>query len=174
MKAICHIYRIDKLLKALEKKQKKKEKKKRQKIEKKKKREEELEIPRKRAKQSFIKKSEEWRLQWNNIEIGTYIEPGEPRPIEEVLKKTFKWTHIEVQIKHPTQIKKLHLEEGFLNVCACQQTNSLRKYEFIKHLYDKHKGVVPPDSQINMPYCIYGVLFDTDDMELLYCRTTYD
>ena len=175
VKAICHIYRIDKLLKALEKKQKKKEKKKRQKIEKQKKREEELEIPRKRAKQStFIKKSEEWRLQWNNIEIGTYIEPGEPRPIEEVLKKTFKWTHIEVQIKHPTQIKNLHLEEGFLNVCACQQTNSLRKYEFIKHLYDKHKGVVPPDSQINMPYWIYGVLFDTDDMELLYCRTTYD
>jgi hypothetical protein len=44
-----------------------------------------------------------------------------------VLKKTFKWTHIEVQIKHPIQIKNLHLEEGFLNVCACQQMNSAQR-----------------------------------------------
>ena len=175
VKAICHIYRIDKLLKALEKQQKKKEKKKRQKKEKQKKREEELEIPRNRAKEStFINKLGEWRLQWKNTEIGTYIEPGEPRPIEEVLKKTFKWTHIDVQIKQPTQIKNLHLEEGFLNFCACQQTNTLRKNEFITHLYDKHKGVVPPNSQVNMPYWIYGVLFDTDDMEILYCRKLYD
>ncbi len=158
-----------------DKQQKKKEKKKRQKKEKQKKREEELEIPRNRAKEStFINKLGEWRLQWKNTEIGTYIEPGEPRPIEEVLKKTFKWTHIDVQIKHPTQIKNLHLEEGFLNFCACQQTNTLRKNEFITHLYDKHKGVVPPNSQVNMPYWIYGVLFDTDDMEILYCRTLYD
>ena len=41
-------------------------------------------------------------------------------------------------------------------------------------LINKHKGVVPPNSQVNMPYWIYGVLFDTDDMELLYCRTSYD
>ena len=159
MKEICHIYRIDKLLKELEKQQKKKEKKKGQKKEKPKKREEELEIPRNRAKQStFIKKLGEWRLKWNNTEIGTYIEPGEPWPIEEVLKKTFKWTHIDVQIKHPTQIKKLQLEEGFLNFCSCKQTNTLRKNEFIKHLYDKHKGVVPPNSQVNMPLDLWGPL----------------
>ena len=29
----------------------------------------------------FIKKIGEWRLQRNHTEIGTYIEPGEPRPI---------------------------------------------------------------------------------------------
>ena len=173
VKAICHIYRIDKLLKALEKQQKKKEKKKRQKKEKQKKREEELEIPRNRAKEStFINKLGEWRLQWKNTEIGTYIEPGEPRPIEEVLKKTFKWTHIDVQIKHPTQIKKLHLKEGFPNQCACG--TMLMKSSFIKHLYDKHKGVAPPDSLINMPPWIHCILFDTDEIELLYCRTDQD
>ena len=57
------MYRIDKLLKALEKQQKKKEKKMRQKNQKQKKREEELEIPKNRAKQStFINNEGKWRL----------------------------------------------------------------------------------------------------------------
>ena len=62
-KANCFMYRIDKLLKALEKQQKKKEKKMRQKNQKQKKREEELEIPKNRAKQStFINTEGKWRL----------------------------------------------------------------------------------------------------------------
>ena len=100
------------------------------------------------------------------------IEPGTPRPIEKALNKTFKWTCIEVQIKHPNQIKKLHMEDGFLNNCACQCM--LNKNKFIKCLYDKHKGVVPPRQPNQHAHWIYGVLFDTDEMELLYCRTTYD
>ena len=62
--------------------------------------EEELEIPRNRAEQlTFIKKS------WNNTEIGTYIEQRESRPIKEMIKKTFKWTRIDVQIKHHTKLR---------------------------------------------------------------------
>ena len=158
------MYRIQKLLKAFEKQEKRKQKRRNQKAQKQKEREEEIETIRKRARQSeFIK--EQGRLKWQEMQIGTYIEPGTPILMEEVQKKTFKWQHIEVRIKHPTQIKKLHLKEGFPNQCACG--TMLMKNSFIKHLYEKHKGVAPPDSLINMPPWIYCILFDTDEIELL-------
>ena len=173
VKANCFMYRIQKLLKALEKQEKRKQKRRNQKAQKQKEREEEIETIRKRARQSeFIKEQGKWRLKWQEMQIGTYIEPGTPILMEEVQKKTFKWQHIEVRIKHPTQIKKLHLKEGFPNQCACG--TMLMKSSFIKHLYDKHKGVAPPDSLINMPPWIHCILFDTDEIELLYCRTDQD
>ena len=44
----------------------------------------------------------------------------------------------------------------------------------VRYLYEKYKGVAPTDSLINMPPWIYCILFDTDEIELLYCRTDQD
>ena len=45
--------------------------------------------------------------------IGTYINAGTPRPLEEVRDKAFRWKNVEVLLKKPTEAKKLKFEKGF-------------------------------------------------------------
>ena len=77
------MHRINKLLSELERQQRKKNKKRKQKQQKQKEREEEeINIIRTRANQStFIDTEGKWRLKWNEIEIGTFLDPGQPRPL---------------------------------------------------------------------------------------------
>ena len=99
------------------------------------------------------------------------MDPGSPRPFVDIKVKNFKLQHVQVELKLPTPIKKLHLEEGFLSACGFHVI--LKKKLFIKHIYEKHKGEAPSNSQINMPYWIWNVNFDDDDhIVLLYCRST--
>jgi len=72
------------------------------------------------------------------------------------------------QIADPN--KKTSLRRWILNTCGFHGV--LEKKPFKKHIYEKHKGEAPPNSQINMPYWIWNVIFDDDDIELLYCRST--
>ena len=105
------------------------------------------------------------------MQIGTYMEPGKPRNLEEMKLETYKWKYMQVMVNKPTPVKKLHLVEGLPNQCGCGVM--FLKNEFVKHLYDKHKGVAPPDSKVNMPHWIWSVVFDSDEMEKLYCQTLY-
>ena len=111
VKANCYMHRINKILSELERQQRRKKKQKQQKQ---KEREEEINIIRTRANQStFINTEGKWRLKWNELEIGTFLDPGSPRPLEDIKGKNFKWQHVQVELKLPTPIKKLHLEDGF-------------------------------------------------------------
>ena len=174
MKASCFMLKMEKIIFELERQQKRKQKKRRKKQEDQKKRQEDLSICKERVKQSnFIMESGQWRLKWNDLTIGTYINPGTPRPLEEVREKAFRWKHVEVLLKKPTEVKKLKLEKGFPSSCGCGQITMCTTNEFIKHIYEKHKGVAPPNSLINSPYWFWDVVFDSDEIEQLYCRTKY-
>ena len=56
---------------------------------------------------NFIKEDGQWKLKLNEMIIGTYINAGTPRPLQEVRDKAFKWKHVEVLLREPTEAKKL-------------------------------------------------------------------
>ena len=114
------MYKMEKIISELERQQKRKQKKKKKKQEEQKKRQEDLSICRERAKQSnFIKVDGQWKLKWKEMIIGAYINAGTPRPLEEVRDKAFRWKHVEVLLKKPTEAKKLKFEKGFPRSYGC-------------------------------------------------------
>ena len=128
------MHRINKILSELERQQRKKNKKKKPKKQKQKEREKEINIIRTRANQSISIYTEgKWRLKLNELEIGTFLDPDSPKPLEDIKGKSFKWHQVQVELKLPTPIKKLHLEDGFLNTCGFHSI--LEKKLFIKHIY---------------------------------------
>ena len=51
------------------------------------------------------------------------------------------------------------------------QAAELLKGEFLSHVNMKHKGHIMKDSQLNQPIWVYGVIFESDEIEELFCRS---
>ena len=96
-----------------------------------------------------------------------------PPKLELLRQKPINWKKIDADVRKETPIIKLALLDNFINYCGCGKFG-LTKYEFIKHVYDKHNGETPPDSQINKPSWIDNVAFFNDELEILYCQTLED
>ena len=174
MKANCFIKKIDTLLKKTaeekEKINKKKQRKKKRKEEKKRR----TAIYKLRLNQSkFVEEKNKNYLYWKNEPIGVYMSHHSPPKLELLRQKPINWKKIDADVRKETPIIKLALLDNFINYCGCGKFG-LTKYEFIKHVYDKHNGETPPDSQINKPSWIDNVAFFNDELEILYCQTLED
>ena len=173
MKASSFMHKMEKIISELERQQKRKQKKKRKSKKNKKRDEKTSAYVGKEENSNFIKEDGQWKLKRNEMIIGTYINAGTPRPLQEVRDKAFKWKHVEVLLKEPTEAKKLIFEKGFPSSFGYRQVTMVKLEVFLKHIYEKHKGVAPPNSLINSPYWILDVVIDTDEIEQLYCPTIY-
>ena len=79
------------------------------------------------------------------------------------------WHKVDVIVRTPTPTKNLKLIQGMLNYCGCGELD-LPRGNFIHHTNEKHNGYAPPNSRINQPHWIYGIIYN-NDTEMLYCRT---
>lgn len=169
-KAKCFIRISMELYKRLEHIERKKEHKKKVKMKREKEHRESTGIYKERLKTSnFIKQDGKWKLECECKTIGDYLGISEPINLEDLRRSTIKWKYVDKKIQKDIPIASVPLKDKFDNLCGCGKY--LRKNEFISHVWVKHKGKVPASSFINQPPWIYNVLFDSDELEMLYCRT---
>ena len=171
IKAVCFFKKIMELCQRLDMLNKKKEHKKKVKEKKDKERKENVQIYKKRLlKSDFIQEKGKWILQYEKQNIGVYIGVAQPINLEDLRHKSIKWKNVDKKLLRETPIESTPLLEGFLNACGCGNP-SLDKKSFISHVWKKHRGMAPASTFLNQPPWIYDVLFDTDELELLYCRS---
>ena len=84
------MYKMEKIISELERQQKRKQKKKRKSKKNKKRDEKTSAYVGKEENSNFIKEDGQWKLKRNEMIIGTYINAGTTRSLEEVLDKAFK------------------------------------------------------------------------------------
>lgn len=113
-------------------------------------------------------------MEWKGTAIGDYIGPSTPLNTNEMRKDTFRWEPIDVLIKKRTALQKIPIISGFSNVCGCTQVDDVDSKWFIEHIKKEHNGYIPPLSQINKPPWVGWVIFDSDETELLFCRSKED
>ena len=153
---------------------KKKQRNKKRKEKNQKKHKEITEIYKKRLQESEFKfKDGEYELQWNGLRIGEYMALGLPKPLQELKESNIHWKKVDMMLRAHTPIKNLKIMEGMLNSCTCGEIE-LPRGNFIQHINNSHNGYAPPGSRINQPHWIYGIMFDDDQIEMLYCRTQAD
>ena len=173
MKRDCWRRKVDIILRKSLEETKKKERRKRRKRNKEKEHKRTTSIYKQRLKESeFVKKQDKHLLKCKDLEIGVYLMPTTPPNLQLLRQKPIPRKKVDVLVKKETQIMKTHLLDEFLNSCACGVW--LTKKEFISHINEKHGGTVPPLSQLNEPAWTHGVLFDSDEIETLYCQTSED
>ena len=172
IKAVCFFKKIMELCQRLDMLHKKKEHKKKVKQKKDHERMENVQIYKKRLlKSDFVNEQGTWKLQYEKQNIGVYIGIAQPINLEDLRHKTIKWKNVDKKLLRDTPIESTPLLDGFLNTCGCGNP-SLDKKSFISHIWTKHRGMAPTSTFLNQPPWIYEVLFDSDELELLYCRST--
>ena len=170
----CWKRKINILFDKLLQQENKKEKRKKWKMNKEKEHKRITNIYKHRLKESqFIQKEDKHILTCKNLEIGMFLEPTIPPDLQKLRLKPIAWKKVDVLVQKEERVEKLKLLDDFLNYCGCGAIN-LRKQEFISHINIKHRGKVPPRSQINLPAWTHAVLFTSDEIETLYCQTTAD
>ena len=171
MKQQCHLRKIDKVLSLIEKHEEQKIKKKKRKQKRKKIKMEQVDIYKYRLKESkFIKKEDKYLLNYQGESIGIFTEPYIPPDLEQMKAKHINWKKVDIIAHNEQPIEKITLLDDFLNSCSCGKIE-LRKSEFISHVNMKHKGHIMKDSQLNQPIWVYRVLFESDEIEELFCRS---
>ena len=108
-----------------------------------------------------------------DLEIRVFLPPIPPPDLKKLILRPIPWKKVDVLVKKETELTKLQLLDQFMHSCVCGEIQ-LRKEQFINHINKKHEGMVPPRSQINEPPWINAVLFNSDEIEILYCQTTED
>ena len=158
------------LYKRLELIENKKEHKKKIKRKKEKEHRESIQIYKQRLLTSnFVKHDGNWKLECENKIIGDYLGINEPINLEDLRRTTIKWKYVDKKIIRDTPLASVPLRDGFENLCGCGKY--LNKKNFISHLWEKHQGKVPSNSHINQPPWIWNILFESDELEMLYCRS---
>lgn len=174
IKADCRDKKMDFIMNLVVKAKKKKQRNKKRKEKDQKKHKEITEIYKKRLQESEFKfKDGEYELQWNGLRIGEYMALGLPKPLQELKESNIHWKKVDMMLRAHTPIKNLKIMEGMLNSCTCGEIE-LPRGNFIQHINNSHNGYAPPGSRINQPHWIYGIMFDDDQIEMLYCRTQAD
>ena len=119
----------------------------------------------------YVKDGKEYNVLWKDQMVGKYIGPKKPTDIKKTLHhfESFKYNikHVEVTVRKSIPIENLKLIEGFSNWCGCG-TTGLGNKSFIKHVKDKHNGIVLSSSILNRPPWIDFIFFYTDEAEILY------
>ena len=173
MKRYCWKWKVNKILNKTIEKKNKKERKKRWKKNKEKEHRRITSIYKHRLKESeFVKKDNKYILKCKDLEIGVFLPKTPPPDLKKLLLRPIPWKKVDVLVKKETKLTKLQLLDNFIHSCVCCPI--LRKQEFINHINTKHGGMVPPQSQINEPAWITPILFNSDEMEILYCQTSED
>ena len=173
MKKDCWKWKVNTILNKTIEEKNKKERKKRWKRNKEKEHRKITSIYKHRLKESeFVKKNDKYILKCKDLEIGVFLKNTPPPDLKKLLLRPIPWKKVDVLVKKETKLTKFQLLDNFIHSCACCPI--LRKQEFINHINTKHRGMVPPQSQINEPAWIAPILFDSDEMEILYCQTTED
>ena len=171
MKKQCHLRKIDKVLNLIEKEEEKKIKKKKRKQKRKGIKMEQVDIYKFRLKESkFIKKEQKYLLNYQGESIGIFTEHYIPPDLEQLKERHINWKKVDIFVHNDQPIEKLTLLDDFLNSCSCGKID-LRKNEFISHVNLNHQGQVMKNSQINQPIWVYGVIFVSDEIEELFCRS---
>lgn len=171
MKQQCHLRRIDKVLSLIEKQEDQKIKKKKRKQKRKKIKMEKVDIYKYRLKESkFIKKEEKYLLNYQGESIGIFTEHYIPPDLEQMKARHINWKKVDIIVHNEQPIEKITLLDDFLNSCSCGKIE-LRKSEFISHVNTNHQGHIMKDSQLNQPIWVYGVIFESDEIEELFCRS---
>ena len=80
------------------------------------------------------------------------------------------WKKVDIIAHNVQPIEKVSLLDEFLNSCSCGSIE-LRKSEFISHVNKKYQGLIMKDSQLNQPIWVHGVIFESDEIEELFCRS---
>ena len=174
IKADCRDKKMDYIMNQVVKAKKKKERNKKRKEKQKTKQKAITEIYKKRLQQTEFKfKNGEYELLWKEQPIGKFNALGLPEPLDKFRRGNIPWHKVDVIVRTPTPTKNLKLIEGMLNYCGCGEID-LPRGNFILHTNGKHNGYAPPNSRINQPHWIYGILYNDDETEMLYCRTQAD
>ena len=162
---------MNQVVKAKKKKERNKKRKKKQKI----KQKEIIGIYKTRLQQTDFKfMNGEYELLWKEQPIGKFNALGLPEPLDKFRRDKIPWHKVDVIVRTPTPTKNLKLIEGMLNYCGCGELD-LPRGNFIHHTNEKHNGYAPPNSRINQPHWICGIIYnDDDDTKMLYCRTQAD
>ena len=127
-----------------------------------------------RLKESeFIQRKDKWILRCKDLEIGVFLPPTPPPDLKKLILRTIPWKKVDVLVKKETELTKLQLLDQFMHSCVFGEIQ-LWKEQFINYINKKHEGMVPPRSQINEPPWINAVLFNSYELEILYCQTTED
>ena len=158
---------MNQVVKAKKKKERNKKRKEKQKT----KQKAIIEIYKTRLQQTEFKfKNGEYELLWKEQPIGKLNALGLPESLDKFRSGNIPWHKVDIIVRTPISTKNLKLIEGMLNYCGCGEID-LPRGNFILHTNGKHNGYAPPNSRINQPHWIYGILYNDDETEMLYCRT---
>ena len=176
IKSNCWHRKMDLLLHTMEKEQLKKNNKKQRRNMRNKYQKEQSEIYKFRLKDSEFKEIKGNHILFYKHEpIGIYTKNNSPPDLNQLQQKNINWKKVDILLAKPVQINNLTLMEDFVNWCACGKAQiDLTKKDFISHIYKEHHGKVPSKSRINTPVWIGPIVFDSDIIEDLFCRSTED
>ena len=102
-----------------------------------------------------------------------FLPPTPPPDLKKLILRPIPWKKVDVLVKKETVSSQNSNYQTNLCTPVCDEIQ-LRKEQFINYINKKHEGMVPPRSQINEPPWINTVLFNSDEIEILYCQTTED
>ena len=121
------------------------------------------------------KRKEEYFFKWKDIELGQYIGSGSlAQTISNFLEHKYEDKFIFVLLKRNSPLCRFTLYNGNgLEFFFLWRNFSWKRY-FLQTREAKNNGIIPINSQVNIPFWMDWIKFRSENLEELFCYTHED